>query len=60
LGKDGKALAQYRDALISLGPQGKNAFVGLANSIAKSEIPLKRTNKLLDTAWTNLKRTAGW
>jgi hypothetical protein len=32
----------------------------LANSIAKSEIPLKRTNKLLDGAWNSLKRTVGW
>jgi hypothetical protein len=34
--------------------------MSLAKSIAKSEIPLRRTNKLMDTAWTNLKKTAGW
>ena len=57
---DVKTLQHYSDALLQLGPQGNKAFLGLANSIAQSEIPLKRTSKLLDTTWDNLKKTAGW
>ena len=53
-------LQDYVNSLIKLGPQGKQAFVGLANSIAQSEIPLKRTNKLIDKAWDGLKRQVGW
>jgi hypothetical protein len=32
----------------------------LANSIAKSEVPLMRTNSLVNGLWMNLKKTAGW
>jgi len=34
--------------------------MNLANAIAASEVPLKKTNKLLDTTWDNLKKTIGW
>jgi hypothetical protein len=43
-----------------MGPAGQKAFVGLADSIAKSEIPLTRTSKLVDGLWKGLQRTAGW
>ena len=56
----GKSLQEYSDSLIALGPQGKTAFMNLANAIASSEVPLKKTNKLLDTTWDNLKKTIGW
>jgi hypothetical protein len=34
--------------------------VSLADSISKAEIPLKRTSKLVDGMWDNLKKTIGW
>jgi hypothetical protein len=32
----------------------------LADSISRSEVPLMRTNKLINGLWDNLKKTAGW
>jgi hypothetical protein len=43
-----------------LGPQGKQAFLGLARSVASAEIPLRKTNTLIDKAYAGLKRTIGW
>jgi hypothetical protein len=43
-----------------MGPAGQKAFVSLADSISKSEIPLRRTSKLVDGMWDNLKKTVGW
>jgi hypothetical protein len=43
-----------------MGPAGQKAFVSLAGSIAKAEVPLRRTNKLVDGMWDNLKKTIGW
>ena len=56
----GKDLDHYASALGGIREQGQKSFMGLATAVAKSEIPLKRTNKILDTAWDNLKKTAGW
>ena len=60
LSASGKSVEDYANALMNLGTQGKTSFVNLANSIAASEIPLKRTSKLLDSTWDNLKKTIGW
>ena len=56
----GMNLKQYRDQLISMGPEGEKAFTQVANSILKAEAPLRRTSKLIDTMWTTLKNTARW
>lgn len=58
--KSGMSLKQYRDALVSLGPTGRAAFMDLSKAILASETPLKQTNVLVDKLWDNLKRTAGW
>ena len=58
--KSGASLEQYGAALQKMGPAGQKAFVSLADSISKSEIPLKRTSKMVDKMWDGLKRTAGW
>ena len=60
LKRSGKSLADYQKSLESLGPAGQEAFNSLASSIMSAEMPFKRTNKLLDEFWTNLKKTAGW
>jgi hypothetical protein len=43
-----------------LGPEGEKAFLKLAKSITLAEIPLKKTNKLVDDLWQSLKNTAKW
>lgn len=48
LTRSGTSLTQYRDQLYKLGPAGQKAFSDLTDSILMSEVPLKRTNALLD------------
>ena len=48
MNKSGMNLEQYRKQLSALGPEGSKAFMSLAQSIANAEIPLKRSNALLD------------
>jgi len=43
-----KDLKSYAESLLGLGEAGQNSFIGLARSIAQSEVPLKRTSKLVD------------
>ena len=59
--KDGKiTIEDYKNTLVSLGPNGAQAFSMLAQSVLNAEVPLKRTNALMDKFWDGLKRTAGW
>jgi len=44
----GMSLEQYREQLSALGPEGSKAFMNLAQAISNAELPLKRTNKLMD------------
>lgn len=55
-----KSLKTYAQSLLNLGHAGQDSFIGLARSVAQSEVPLKRTSKLVDQAWTSIKKTAGW
>lgn len=56
----GMSMEKYKDALISLGPAGAQAFSSLAQSIMTAEIPLKRSNAMLEEFTTTLKNTARW
>ena len=56
----GKSLSSYAAKLQSLGPQGQQAFMQLANAIATSEIPIRRSNALLKEMGTTLMNTARW
>lgn len=58
--KSGASLQEYGEALQRMGPAGQKAFVSLADSISKAEIPLKRTSQMVDKMWDGLKRTASW
>lgn len=60
LKKSNKSLEKYAEDLIKLGPEGQRAFQSLAESIVNSEIPLKRSNVLLNEMWTTLKNSARW
>ena len=60
LKRSNKSLEQYAEDLIKLGPEGQRAFQSLAESIVNSEIPLKRSNVLLNEMWTTLKNSARW
>ena len=60
LRKSQTSIADYKKALISLGPEGSQAFASLATSITSAEIPLKRSNALLREFATSLANTARW
>ena len=60
LKQSGTSLEQYKQSLERLGPEGTKAFNQLGNAILASEIPLKRTNQLLDQFATALKNTVRW
>lgn len=60
LQKSGVQLKQYANDLVSLGPQGEQAFVQLARSISAAEVPLKRSNAMLSEFLVTLKNTARW
>lgn len=60
LAKSKMSLSEYAAQLQKLGPQGQAAFSSLATAIAASEIPLKRSNKILTDFATTLKNTAKW
>ena len=58
--RSGMSLEKYQQSLMKLGPEGSKAFAQLANSIASADIPLMRTNKLLNEMGTVLKNTIKW
>lgn len=60
LNRSGKQLKDYHDDLVSLGEDGQNAFLKVADTITKAELPLKRTNKLMNDLWITMKNTIRW
>lgn len=56
----GMTLADYRQKLSAMGPEGQQAFAKLAQSIVQAEVPLRRTSALLDQFKTTLINTARW
>ena len=60
LQQSGVTLSQYASKLLSIGPQGRQAFMQLATSVAQAEVPLRRSNALLTQMGTTLMNTARW
>ena len=60
LKQSGVSLDEYASKLRTLGPQGQQAFMSLTQSVANSEVPLRRTNALLREMGTTLANTARW
>lgn len=60
LSQSGYTLQDFATHLENLGPTGDKAFVTLAQSVINAEVPLKRTNKLLDDFKKTLMNTAKW
>lgn len=56
--KSNMSLEQYKNALTSLGPAGQSAFASLANSITQAEIPMRRTNAVLNEMAVTIKNAA--
>ena len=60
LQSSGKNLAYYGNQLGALGSKGDQAFLKIAQSIVKTEVPLRRSSGLLTQFATTLKNTARW
>lgn len=60
LKQGGVQISDYAKTLSSLGPAGDQAFAQLAKSVIHAEVPLKRTNTLLNEFKTTLSNTARW
>ena len=56
----GSSLADYGRTLRSMGPEGQKAFTQFAQAVAQSEIPLRKTNKLVKEMGTTLKNSLRW
>ena len=60
LKKSGVTLQEYASKLNALGPQGRQAFQSLAQSIIQAEAPLIRCNQKLKEFGVSLANTARW
>lgn len=60
LSQSGRKLDDYAKMLGSLGPQGEKAFFQVAQAIGKADVPLKRSNQLLNDLWVTMKNTVRW
>ncbi len=58
--QSGMSLSQYGAQLQALGPQGQEAFMQLANSVAAAEVPIRRASGALTGMMTTFKNTAKW
>ena len=56
----GKNLNDYYNTLIKIGPQGQEAFLKIAKSVAMADAPVTRVNAKLKELGTTLANTARW
>jgi TP901 family phage tail tape measure protein len=56
----GKDIESFRKDLNQMGPEGRKAFDQMAKSIQQAEMPIKRSNKLVQEFANTLKNTARW
>ena len=55
-----KTILDYKNALFSMGTQGQQAFLSLANAIASAEAPTNRLNQKILQFGKTLKNTINW
>ena len=53
-------LKDYQKQFASLGSQGERAFLQVQKAVANAEIPMRRTNGMVDKLWGSLKNVATW
>ena len=56
----GQSLRSYYNQMIQLGPAGTEAFLKVASSITQAELPLRRTNAMMNELWVTMKNTMRW
>ena len=60
LKEQNRSILDYKNALFSMGTQGQQAFLSLANSIAAAEAPTNRLNAKLIKFGQTIKNTINW
>ena len=53
-------LKDYQKQFASLGSQGERAFLQVQKAVANAEIPMHKTNGMVDKLWSSLKNVATW
>ena len=53
-------LKDYQKQFSQLGSQGEKAFLQVQKAVANAEIPMRKTNGLVDKLWGSLKNVATW
>ena len=56
----GQSLRSYYNQMVQLGPAGTEAFLKVTSSITQAELPLRRTNTLMNELWVTMKNTMRW
>lgn len=56
----GVSLTAYANKLQAIGSEGEKAFLAVASAVAKAEVPITRSNQLLNSLWTTMKNTIRW
>lgn len=56
----GVSLTAYANKLQAIGPEGEKAFMAVASAVAKAEVPITRSNQLLNSLWITMKNTMRW
>lgn len=56
----GQSLRSYYNQMVQLGPAGTEAFLKVVSSITQAELPLRRTNTLMNELWVTMKNTMRW
>ena len=60
LENSGQSLRSYYNQMVQLGSAGTEAFLKVASSITQAELPLRRTNTLMNELWVTMKNTMRW
>ena len=60
LAKTGMGIKDYATQLNNLGPQGRQAFTQLTQSVVSARTQFTMTNKVVTALWANLKNVAKW
>lgn len=53
-------LSSLSASLTRVGPAGQAAFMNIARAITEAEMPLKRSNELMNKLWITMKNTVRW
>lgn len=60
LRSSGLTLEDYKNKLSLIGSTGTQAFMDMTKVISQAELPLRRSNKLLESLWVTMKNTMRW